>query len=326
MSPVPSSTALDQDLAAHLDSAWGDPATWLAHGLQWLHLDAVREHIQEQVTGDAAVSPLEWFFQTVGAAQPLPLRRVLVLGCGQGTVERQVARAGWANEIVAIDLSAKVLAVARANAAADGLAIQYLQADMNHLPLGQPGFEPASFDAVLGVSSVHHCADLEHLYASLHRLLVPTGWLFLDEYVGPDRFQFPDHQVRFLNQLLDLLPGHLRSLYDGRVKGNLSRPTVEAVVAIDPSEAVRSSQVLPLLGRHFDVLQRRPYGGAILRVLLSDIAQNFQDAAARPWLHALLGVEEELFRTGRLQRDMACVMARARSQRGGASRPSSAGR
>lgn len=312
MSPVPSPTALDQDLVAHLDTAWGDPATWVAHGLQWMHLDAVREHMHEQVTGDAAVSPLEWFFRAVGAAQPLPLRRVLVLGCGQGTVERQVARAGWATEIVAIDLSAKVLAVARANAAADGLTIRYLQADMNHLPLGQPGFEPGSFDAVLGVSSVHHCADLEHLYASLARLLVPAGWLFLDEYVGPDRFQFPDHQVRFMNQLLDLLPEALRTTYDGRAKGNLCRPSVAEVVAIDPSEAVRSSQVLPLLDDHFAVHERRPYGGAILRVVLSDIAQNFQTTDAQPWLHALLGAEGDLFRTGRLQRDMVCVMARAR--------------
>ncbi len=323
MSLVTSPAYIDQDLADRLDTTWGDPATWVAHGLQWLHLDAVRERMHEQVTGDAAVSPLDWFFQAVGAAQSLPLRRVLVLGCGQGTVERQVARAGWATEIVAIDLSAKVLEVARANAAADGVAIQYLQADMNRLPLGQPGFEPGSFDAVLGVSSVHHCADLEHLYASLASLLVPGGWLFLDEYVGPDRFQFPDHHVRFMNQLLDILPEHFRTLNDGRVKGNLWRPSVAEVVAIDPSEAVRSSEVLPLLEPHFEVQERRPYGGAILRVVLSDIAQNFQGAAAAPWLHALLGAEEDMFRTGRLQRDMACVMARAR---GGANPPSSAGR
>lgn len=314
---------IDTQLAGQLDGVWGDPATWVAHGLQWTHLQAVSDSMHVQVTGDAAITPLQWFFSEVAAHQRLPLGRVLVLGCGQGHVERQVAHNGWAREIVAIDLSAKVLELARASAQAAGASVQYLQADMNCLPVGQPGFAPGSFDAVLGVSSVHHCAELEQLYASVLALLTPAGWFYLDEYVGPDRFQYPDHQVRFMNQLLDLLPEPLRTTFDGQVKGNLWRPSVQEVIAVDPSEAVRSSELLPLLDRYFQVLERRPYGGAMLRVVLADIAQNFQDAAAEPYLHSLMQAEEELFQAGRLQRDLACVIARAPTA---ASLPSTAGR
>lgn len=314
---------IDQVLAQQLDAVWGDPAVWVAHGLQWTHLPAVCGHMHAQVTGDASVDPLAWFFAAVGARQALPLRRVLVLACGQGNVEREIARFGWAEEIVGTDLSAKVLDVARANAAELPTPIRYVQADMNRLPVGQPGFEPGSFDAVLGVSGVHHCADLEQLYADVAALLVPGGWFYLDEYVGPDRFQYPNHQVRFMNQLLDLLPERLRTTADGRVKGNLWRASVEEVVALDPSEAVRSSELIPLLDRHFEVHAHRPYGGAMLRVVLADIAQNFSDAAAQPYLVGLLQAEDDLVRAGRLERDMACVIARVPTA---ASAPSTADR
>ncbi len=307
---TPPTDALDQNLAAKLDTVWGDPATWVANGLQWLHLRAVRERMNLRVTGDVALDPLHWFFATVKRQQASPMRRVLVLGCGSGELEREIASAGWAEEIVAIDLSAKVLDVARGTAAAAGAAVKHVQADMNCLPVGQAGFEAGSFDAVLGVSSVHHCADVEHLYTSVSTLLAPGGWFYLDEYVGPDRFQWPNHQVRMMNQLLDLLPERLRTTGDGRVKGNVWRPSVAEVVAVDPSEAVRSADLLPLLDHYFEIVEQRPYGGAILRVLLSDIAQNFLSAEAEPYLHSLIEAEEDLYRAGRLANELTCVIAR----------------
>lgn len=314
--PVSHSTPLpdiDHELASRLDAAWGDPAAWVAHGLHWTHLPAVKARLHEQVTGDASVEPLEWFFSVVAAHQPLPLRRVLFLGCGQGRDERLVARSAWADEIVAIDLSAKALDLAREQAKAAGARIRYVQADMNSLPVGQSGFEPGSFDAVLGISSVHHCANLEDLYAGVAQLLAPAGWFYLDEYVGPDRFQCANSQLRLMNQLVDMLPHHLRTTGDGQLKGNLWRPSVDEVVAVDPTEAVRSSEVLPLLDHHFDVFEHRPYGGALMRVVLAAIAQNFMCAEAEPWLHALLRAEDDLFRSGRVQPDLACVIARVRT-------------
>ncbi|MDD2177941.1 class I SAM-dependent methyltransferase [Acidovorax sp. D2M1] len=301
---------IDHQLAEHLDSVWGDPATWVANGLQWMHLPMVSDYMHAQISGDPCVTPLEWFFSVVQTQHPIPVGRALVLGCGQGHVERQIAKYGWAREILATDLSAKVLEVARANAAAAGASIKYVQADMNCLPVGHPGFELGSFDVVLGVSCVHHCADLEHLYASILKLLAPSGWLFLDEYVGPDRFQYPNSQVRLMNQLLDILPERLRKTMDDRIKGNLWRPSVKEVVEVDPSEAIRSCDILPLLDRHFDIHEHRPYGGALLRVVLADIAQNFKDKASEAYLHSLLQAEDDLFRAGRLQRDLACVIAR----------------
>ena len=322
MSSEETTETFDAEIVAQLDTVWGDPDHWTATGLHWTHLPEVVARITERVTGDPSVTPWEWFFRRVALHRPLPMKRVLVLGCGQGYLERGIAKLGLAESIVAIDLSPRILELARAQAEAEGMAnIEYRQADMNRLPLGQPGFAPGSFDAVLGVSGVHHCADLESLYGKVATLLAPGGWFFLDEYVGPSRFQWTDTQLRLINELLDMLPPRLRMTRDGRLRAQLVRPTIEQMIAADPTEAVRSAEIVPLVGRHFDVVALRPYGGTILQVLLAEIAQHFLEPAERPYLQALMAAEDELFRAGRLGDDFACVIARLPGPATGSSTP-----
>ena len=45
----------------------------------------------------------------------------------------------------------------------------------------------------------------------------------------------------------------------------------------DPSEAIRSEEIVPTLLRYFDILEFRPYGGAIQHMLLSGITGNFDE-------------------------------------------------
>jgi len=300
---------MPQSLSDKLDEAWGDPQAWVANGLQWTHLDEVRQMINRQVSGTATVDPLAWFANALEAAGALPLRRALVLGCGSGRIERELHARGWADEIVAFDFSPKVLAVAR-ELAAGNPSIRHVLASMDDLPVGEPPFEAGSFDAVIGVSSVHHCSRLDKLYDAVARLLTPRGWLFLDEYVGPDRFQYSLAHMAQVSALADLLPDRLLSTVAGVVKRGFRAPTVEEVMAVDPSEAVCSSQILPMLRSRFEVVAQRPYGGSILQLLLADVAQNLQQPGSAPWLRALIDAEEELARAGQLEHHFSCVIAR----------------
>lgn len=305
----------DIHLSERLDAVWGDPDSWVANGLQWTHLQEVRALINRRVSGEASIGPLAWFTEHLAAAGALPLRRVLVLGCGAGRVERDLHQNRWAREIVAFDLSPKVLEVARESAT--GIAsIEYVQANMDNLPLGEPPFLSGSFDAVLGVASVHHCSKLRQLFSVVAQVLKPGGWFFLDEYVGPDRFQYSPTHLEQVSALADLLPEHLLTTRSGAVKRGFRAPTVDEVIAVDPSEAVCSSQILPLLSEHFDIVMQRPYGGSVLHLLLADVAQNFQLVEAGPWLQALIDAEEDLDRLGRLEQHFSCVIARQRPRTG----------
>lgn len=302
---------LEPDLSAKLDDAWGDPDAWVANGLQWIHLDEVQALINRRVSGDPSIRPLAWFANHLAAAGALPMQRALVLGCGAGQVERDLHQHGWAREIVAFDLSPRVLA--RAREAAAGIdSIRYVRASMDALPVGEPHFLPGSFDAVLGVASVHHCARLDALYAAVVRLLAPGGWFFLDEYVGPDRFQYSRTHMEQVSALLDLLPERLLKTRSGELKRGLRPPTVDEVVAVDPSEAVCSSRILPLLQERFEVVAQRPYGGSVLHVLLANIAQNFLTSESKRWLRAMIEAEDELDRLGVLEQHFSCAIARRR--------------
>jgi len=302
---------LNEALAQHLDKVWGDPATWTVDGLHWTHLPAVRRAICRRVSGSDTVDPLSWFFARVATEATLPLRRVLVLGCGTAGNERTVCERGWAREAVAFDLSAKALKAAQASASGV-IGVRHVQADMDNLPLGQDPFLPGHYDAVLGISSVHHCSRLQSLFGTLRQLLVPGGWLFLNEYVGADRFQFPDSQVRHIARVASTLLPPLMTTLQGVHKNGFRAPSVEEVVAVDPSEAVASSQILPLMAEHFETVLYRPFGGALLHFLLGNVAQNFIDPAGARLADILVAAEEELYRQHELPEDFACVIARAR--------------
>lgn len=301
---------IDRVLVQKLDAVWGDPDAWVAEGLQWRHLPEVIRTVNERVSGDADLPPLHWFLRHVARSRPLPLERVLVLGCGLAQVERTLVAGGRARSAVAMDLSAQV--VERARAETSGLAIEYLQADMNDLPLGREPLVPGSFDAVVGVSTVHHCDRLDALYRALHVLLAPGGWLFFDEYVGPERFQYARSHMDFIEAVAETLPDRLLTTRSGQVRRGFRAPTVQEVIAVDPTEAVNSTRIVPALREWFELEAVRPYGGGLLELLLAGVAQNFQSPEAAPHLQAVIRAEDDALRLGRMAHHFACVIARRR--------------
>src|SRR5258708_4022864 len=62
-------------------------------------------------------------------------RRVLELGCGTGRLTVPIAQTGVS--ITGVDLSASMLATARQKAEAAGVAINFIEADMRYLELGE---------------------------------------------------------------------------------------------------------------------------------------------------------------------------------------------
>src|ERR1700674_3557968 len=82
----------------------------------------------------------------------------------------------------------------------------------------------------------------------------------------------------------------------------------------DPSEAVRSDEIVSLLHRHFDVTLHLPYGRTVLNPLLEHIVHN-----SRPW-HAedvelfrlLARTEDLLLRNGVLANDFVVMAMRKR--------------
>jgi hypothetical protein len=148
--------------------------------------------------------------------------------------------------------------------------------------------------------------------------LRPGGYFFLDEYIGPDKFQWPVEQIALINQQIEALPSPWkRSIVDGTAKGAIGRMSVEAIDAVDPSEAVRSSDILRVLALYFDIVDFKGCGGSLLHMLLEGIAGNFaeDDPEAMKYLESLFRLEDELIASGKLHHDFAVIVARRKPTR-----------
>jgi SAM-dependent methyltransferase len=113
------------------------------------------------------------------------------------------------------------------------------------------------YDAIFFHQSLHHVWKLERLFFDTLRVLRRNGLVYLDEYVGPSRFEWTDENLALQRAAFQTIPAALRRVAE------LPPPIQED----DPSEAFRSSEIVPLLHRGFDIIERRDYGGTILSVL-----------------------------------------------------------
>ena len=111
------------------------------------------------------------------------------------------------------------------------------------------------------------------------------------------------------------LDGVLR-LYLGRDAAIQEKvlPTMSSVIAVDPSEAVRSDDILSVLHDRFDIIEHKHLGGAILQFLLDGIAGNLTDEAeAAMWVELLFEIEDALMDLGEIRSDFDYVVARPRA-------------
>ncbi len=128
------------------------------------------------------------------AALPAPPRRVLDLACGTGAATLALATSGA--EVVGVDRSPRMLAIARASALARGLPVTLIEADIRQLPSGHGqgqadpdrpasrSLPPAAFDLITCLyDSLNYLTgdhDLELALEGAARLLRPGGRLIFD--------------------------------------------------------------------------------------------------------------------------------------------------
>lgn len=107
--------------------------------------------------------------------------RVLDIGCGTGQTTRDAARAAADGSAFGVDLSGRMIALARRLAARQGLAnAQFEQADAQIRP-----FRAASFDMAISRTGTMFFGDPVAAFANIARGLAPGGRLALLAWQGP---------------------------------------------------------------------------------------------------------------------------------------------
>lgn len=305
-------SALSDDPLDQTKTAWSISADEQAalFGWYWMAHPTVRARTHAMQSGDPEMDGYGRLAQLARErGLQIPFARTLSLGCGFGGLERDLSDRGLIDECDAIDIADAAIERASGLAHEGGYGqLRYRVADLDRETLPEK-----HYDLIFAHQSVHHVERLEELFEKVANALKPSGLFHLNEFVGPTRFQWTDDQLRLVNEFLDTLPEELRQTPRGR-KASVVRPTVEAMIRADPSESVRSAEILEVLDRRFKVIEKRAYGGTLLHLGLGEIAQNFceDDPNHRAHLERFFALEDEMMDRGRIGSDYVVVVAEVR--------------
>ena len=186
-------------------------------------------------------------------AGALPFARAVSVGCGSAYKEVALLRAGLVRHFTLYDISTAALASAQSRAEAAGLAqaVTLVQGD----PLD---VERGVFDLVYWDNSLHHMINTRDALAWSRARLKPGGRLVVNDYVGPDRFQWPDDMLARVNEVI--APFGVEPT---------ERENPRLIAGADPSEAADSAATHAALFAEFPNAAWTPMGGAIYHVGLT---------------------------------------------------------
>jgi ubiquinone/menaquinone biosynthesis C-methylase UbiE len=232
-------------IAQYWDKHVGEHLAVFSH---WEANEPVMHHQNVRVSGRKDVTALEWFYRKYG-----PFENVANIGTGTGILESALCSLpDFRGQVLGYDISPHSLEVARRNCAAFANA-RFETADLN-----KKVWESERFDVVMAHGALHHIESLKWCLGQIYRGLRLSGLLYVNDYVGPDRFQWSDDQMRLANELLETVPSKWL------VRRKVVRCDPEQLRRQDPSEAVCSHFIEETIRAHFQLVERIPRGGTLL--------------------------------------------------------------
>ena len=219
--------------------------------------------------------------------------KMLSIGCGIGNHELRFAGYDIFESITGLDLAPELIKKANQNAIKRGLQnIEFLVQNVYNFKVNDN-----YYDVVLFNDSLHHFKNIDSFLKKIKNSLIKKGILIVHEYVGADRFQYPDKQIDLANSLISGIPPRLRRKHMSKnTKKKIYKPGLFRMIISDPSEAVDSNAINPALHNNFITIEEKKLGGNILMPLLKDISHNFldkDDQEARNTLEMLFNEENK---------------------------------
>jgi ubiquinone/menaquinone biosynthesis C-methylase UbiE len=273
----------------------------------WIELPEVASYVHRRATGDPNT---DWVSHSERFMDEMPKpRTALSLGCGTGIIERIVRKRDICQSIDGYDVADAAIETARNLAIAEGLSgLNYRVADLHTLVL-----PPDTYDVVYAHAILHHIFYLERLLEQIYNTLKPGGVLVVYEYVGPSQMQFPPEHLKIADALLRLIPERYRHFrrWSG-IKNEAPRLSLADMNTTDPSEAIRSAEIVSLIRSRFESLYYRDIGGTLLLLVLNEISGNFEstDPLAISIVGSLIDIEDTLIESESLLSYHAYIVAR----------------
>lgn len=181
-------------------------------------------------------------------------KKALILNCGNGWVEREL----YDNSIIlnAVGVEYNQDLVNECNKNKNDRKIEYVKHDINTV-----NFADNSFDLIINFAACHHIRYIEKVCNNIRNWLKPDGYFIHNDYIGPQRNQYTKKQWNKMNQINNML--HLS------VRKSLGYPDVIQMMIDDPTEAINSNRIIPVIYDLFNIDYHTKSGGAIAYEILT---------------------------------------------------------
>ena len=254
----------------------------------WNDLELVRKYKDNLATGNENT---HWISDILNRFKEyLPFGNVLIVGCGNGWLERQLYDLGIGKHFDAFDMSEKY--INEAKELKQSRPIDYFLDDINSMSK----IEDNKYDAVFNFAVLHHAMNIEYALKKLASCLKNNGLMFNEEYVGPARNQYSDDHVNIMLEIMSDLPKKFRT------KAKFLRPPL-ANFRVEPSEAIHSDLILPLIPKYFDIVYQRNLNGGVAYQILHNNIDEFNDTSnseSVKWLEYLLQRDLQFTENGKV--------------------------
>jgi len=264
----------------------------------WNDLPGVLSYLCNRATGDPSLWWMDYFKRQYATPRR---KRGLVIGCGNGWVERDLYDREVAESFDAFDVSSEYLATAEKQRGAR--AISYSKSNFDsYVPQG-------SYDLIVNVAALHHVRFLFRMVHLLSQAMEPDGLFVHWDYVGPSRNQYSATHVAIMRGINDSLPPRFRTPHP-------LRPDIVACLGGDPTEAIHSANILDAVEGYCEPVERKMLGGGVAYQLLWNNLGEFRkgDAEAKAVLDWLLRLDESLSQSGAVPPLFAFVIYRRRDR------------
>jgi SAM-dependent methyltransferase len=281
---------------------------WVSRRTRFWESDHILRHINKTICG----APVNGFSNgLIVKARQLPgttwpLRRGIAVACGSAHKEIALLERGLIERFDVFEISDACIRMGKDLARKAGVVdrIDFVRCD---------AFSAVNavetYDFVHWNNSLHHMTDTEAAVRWSAEVCKTGGVFFMDEFVGPTRFQWSPMMLAVAEQIRQALPK--KYLYNPNNAGRLSldqalasndpaaffgtaftKPIIEDMMKTDPSEAADSANIIPSVKKYFPTAQITITGGVVYHLALNDILQNFDETADAQILDELLRVDD----------------------------------
>jgi SAM-dependent methyltransferase len=288
----------DQDRASqYWDSRHFDPG-YLRE--EWSFHPAAKDRLHKLL---GYPSREEWFWNKYLSGRSG--LRGIGIGVGLAQTELRLVTTGAFAHYDLYDVSPEALEQTRRDATAVGVSdkITCICKNIDELALGVERYDLVTF-----IASLHHMDDLDGLLRKCRAALKPGGLLWAVEYIGPDRFQFPDKDTAWAKRFYRSIHPGLKKLWNT----DLQFPTAEDVIKADPTEAIHSSQIPDAIHSVFHDVETIYTYGTFAFILFWSLLHDalYESPVGHEFVATVLDIDTMLIDSGQLPHYFAYFVAR----------------